>query len=54
MLVLLEIASATPSGSPAPLRCGREIHPEAGFNQERFLGGRRKAVERTVLEAEKT
>lgn len=33
-------------------RCGREKLPEAGFNQERLLGVRRKAVERSVLEAE--
>lgn len=32
---------------------GREKLPEAGFNQERFLGVRRKALERPVLEAEK-
>lgn len=52
MLLPLEIASGTPYGSLVPFRCSRKRIPEVGLDQERFLGGRRKAVERTVLQAE--
>lgn len=43
--------SGTTFSSPPPFSCGRKKLSEAGFDQERFLCGRRKAVEGTVLGA---
>lgn len=50
--VPLAIASRTPFGSLAPFRYSRNKLLEVGLNQQRFLGGKRKTVERTVLQAE--
>lgn len=48
MPVPLAIVSRVPLGSLAPFRYSRKKLPD----QERFLGGRRKEVGRTVLPAE--
>lgn len=42
----------TPFGSLAPFRYSRKKIPEVGIDQERFLGRRRKAVERAFLQSE--
>lgn len=59
--MLLEVASGSLSACSfwlplraAPFRRDRRRRPEGGTDQERFLGGRRKAAGRTVLKAEGT